>query len=307
MGTNLFVGYAGAYQDPVTGGYPLGNGYRMYLPELMRFAQPDSMSPFGKGGVHPYAYCEADPINHADPSGHFGILGILAAAALLPLNLVPGVGKAADIVFVDVAAAGEEVTDVGLAAARAASAAEDALPSSSGTLARAAGETGDLSNSAGSSRQSVENIESPRWAPINYADLRRQLADIEGKLDEKEPRKRAYLDLVFNQGDIENPSLIQRWMRRDFTGGLRKAVRTGADRVLYNISRFSARRGRELSGITRVLANVPLEELNTRELIEEHLEVLEQTRDLNTRLEELSNYIAMRQEVNHDFVERGLP
>ena len=49
MGTNLLVGYTGAYQDPVTGGYPLGNGYRMYLPELMRFNSPDSWSPFSKG------------------------------------------------------------------------------------------------------------------------------------------------------------------------------------------------------------------------------------------------------------------
>ena len=40
------VGYARAYQDPVSGDYPLGNGYRGYLPELMRFAQPDDLSPF---------------------------------------------------------------------------------------------------------------------------------------------------------------------------------------------------------------------------------------------------------------------
>ena len=60
MGTNLLVGYTGTYQDPVTVGYPLGNGYRMYLPELMRFNSPDSWSPFGKGGIHPYAYCAVD-------------------------------------------------------------------------------------------------------------------------------------------------------------------------------------------------------------------------------------------------------
>ena len=71
MGMNLLVGYTGAYPDPVTGGYPLGNGYRMYLPELMRFTSPDDWSPFGAGGVNPYIYCGNDPISHADPSGHF--------------------------------------------------------------------------------------------------------------------------------------------------------------------------------------------------------------------------------------------
>ena len=83
MGTNLPVGYTGAYQDRVTGDYPLGNGYRMYLPELMRFNSPDSWSPFSKGGIHPYAYCAGDPINHADPSGHFGRLGLLGVAFML--------------------------------------------------------------------------------------------------------------------------------------------------------------------------------------------------------------------------------
>ena len=99
MGTNLPIGYTGAYQDPVTSSYPLGNGYRMYLPELMRFNSPDSWSPFGKGGIHPYAYCDGEPVNHADPSGHFGRLGILGGA-LLPLDFVPGVGEAADVLAV---------------------------------------------------------------------------------------------------------------------------------------------------------------------------------------------------------------
>lgn len=72
-------GYSGAYPDPVTGGYPLGNGYRIYLPELMRFAAPDDWSPFGQGGINPYAYCADDPVNYTDPSGHVGegILGLV--------------------------------------------------------------------------------------------------------------------------------------------------------------------------------------------------------------------------------------
>ena len=91
MGTNLLVGYTGAYQDVVTGGYTLGNGYRMYLPELMRFNSPDSWSPFGKGGIHPYAYCEDDPINHADPSGHFAFLvGLGLQILAIGFMVMPG-------------------------------------------------------------------------------------------------------------------------------------------------------------------------------------------------------------------------
>jgi len=49
--------------------YLLGNGLRAYSPGLMRFLSPDSLSPFHKGGINPYAYCANDPINYTDPSG----------------------------------------------------------------------------------------------------------------------------------------------------------------------------------------------------------------------------------------------
>jgi RHS repeat-associated protein len=65
------LGFNGERQDTVLGGYHLGNGYRLYNPALRRFTAPDSMSPFGQGGINPYAYCAGDPINHTDPSGHF--------------------------------------------------------------------------------------------------------------------------------------------------------------------------------------------------------------------------------------------
>ncbi|HGE8462146.1 hypothetical protein PTR02_05850 [Serratia nevei] len=64
------LGYNGERQDEILGGYHLGNGYRLYNPYLKRFSSPDSLSPFGKGGINPYAYCEGDPINHTDPTGH---------------------------------------------------------------------------------------------------------------------------------------------------------------------------------------------------------------------------------------------
>ncbi|WP_414648257.1 RHS repeat-associated core domain-containing protein, partial [Cedecea sp.] len=83
------LAFSGERLDPVSGTYHLGNGYRSYSPVLMRFTRPDSWSPFGAGGINAYAYCEGDPVNRADPSGHMswqaglgiglGILGILGA------------------------------------------------------------------------------------------------------------------------------------------------------------------------------------------------------------------------------------
>ncbi|RML65544.1 RHS repeat-associated core domain protein, partial [Pseudomonas syringae pv. pisi] len=47
-------GFTGQRVDPVTGHYLLGNGYRAFNPVLMRFNSPDSLSPFGEGGVNAY-------------------------------------------------------------------------------------------------------------------------------------------------------------------------------------------------------------------------------------------------------------
>jgi len=95
------LGFNGERFDPVSGATQLGNGYRAYYPALRRFNCPDSWSPFGHGGINPYAYCVGDPINRADPSGHFswqaglgigmgllGILGILGAVFTAGASLV---------------------------------------------------------------------------------------------------------------------------------------------------------------------------------------------------------------------------
>ena len=83
------IGFNGERRDPVSGSTHLGNGCRAYSPALMRFTCPDSLSPFGAGGINPYAYCSGDPMNHADPSGHMSTgqgvamgLGILAGILL---------------------------------------------------------------------------------------------------------------------------------------------------------------------------------------------------------------------------------
>nr|WP_237183612.1 RHS repeat-associated core domain-containing protein [Pseudomonas syringae group genomosp. 3] len=75
-------GFTGQRLDPVTGHYLLGNGYRAFNPVLMRFNSPDSLSPFGEGGLNAYTYCEGDPVNKVDPSGHiFGYLKALFSAS----------------------------------------------------------------------------------------------------------------------------------------------------------------------------------------------------------------------------------
>lgn len=65
------LGYNGEFKERQTGYYLLGNGYRAYNPVTMKFNSPDSLSPFGEGGVNPYAYCEGDSINNVDPTGRF--------------------------------------------------------------------------------------------------------------------------------------------------------------------------------------------------------------------------------------------
>ena len=100
------LGFNGQRRDPVSLSYHLGNGYRAYNPLLMRFNCPDNLSPFGAGGINPYAYCAGDPINYADPSGHIswqagvgiglGILGIIATAgaAAMAISAAGGIGAA---------------------------------------------------------------------------------------------------------------------------------------------------------------------------------------------------------------------
>ncbi|PMS15171.1 hypothetical protein C0Z18_28030 [Trinickia dabaoshanensis] len=83
MTANIRIGFTGTYRDLVACGYPLGAGYRWYGPARMRFNAPDSVSPFGAGGIHPYAYCGGDPVSRADPTGRtFEALGAFAARAV---------------------------------------------------------------------------------------------------------------------------------------------------------------------------------------------------------------------------------
>lgn len=76
--TSTHLGFNGQFLEQHCHWYMLGNGYRTYNPLLMRFHSPDKLSPFGAGGLNPYLYCLADPINHRDPTGYFGVPIILS-------------------------------------------------------------------------------------------------------------------------------------------------------------------------------------------------------------------------------------
>lgn len=72
------------------GVYLLGS-YRAYNPVLMCLHSPDSLSPFGPGGVNAYAYCLGDPVNRVDPTGHLPWWGMTALGLAAPALGVAGV------------------------------------------------------------------------------------------------------------------------------------------------------------------------------------------------------------------------
>jgi RHS repeat-associated protein len=65
-----WVGRQGYQRDAETGFYFLRA--RMYDPSSGRFVLPDPVG-FAAGDANLYRYCGNDPVNHTDPSGHFGL------------------------------------------------------------------------------------------------------------------------------------------------------------------------------------------------------------------------------------------
>ena len=78
--------YRGYYYDTDTGLYYLNARY--YSPEFRRFISPDDteyLNPKNVNGLNLYCYCNNDPINFVDPSGHsvlmsLGVFGFFATA-----------------------------------------------------------------------------------------------------------------------------------------------------------------------------------------------------------------------------------
>lgn len=92
-------GFNGEYHDEDNEQYSLGHGYRWYSPQSMQFNAQDSLSPFDEGGPHVYGYCNGDPVNYSDPTGHWKMRYIpprrgYAYFRPVPLNL----GKASSLV-----------------------------------------------------------------------------------------------------------------------------------------------------------------------------------------------------------------
>lgn len=134
LGAAGTLGFNGELHEQRLQWQMLGNGYRAYNPVLMRFQSPDSLSPFGDGGVNAYAYCGSDPVNCQDPSGHvFGfIAGMAALGAVSTGALTLGFHQQGDA---DSAKTLMWAT-VGLVATAALSALPSALVRFSGTDAR---------------------------------------------------------------------------------------------------------------------------------------------------------------------------
>lgn len=120
-GVFSLLGFSGEQLDTPTGLYLLGNGYRAYSPTLMRFLSPDSLSPFGAGGLNPYAYCAGDPINRVDPTGHFWeaiLSGVLAFVGIAASILTLGVATPLAVVGLTLGVA-SGVAEIGAAVLRA--------------------------------------------------------------------------------------------------------------------------------------------------------------------------------------------
>ena len=75
--------YRGYYQDSETGFYYLQSRY--YDPAICRFINADSYASTGQGlvGYNAFAYCLNNPVNKSDPTGHFGIIGIIAVGTVI--------------------------------------------------------------------------------------------------------------------------------------------------------------------------------------------------------------------------------
>lgn len=110
------LGFNAEMQDTASGLYLLGpRNHRPYSPTLGIFIAPDPMSPFEDGGWNSLAYCQGDPVNRADPTGHFWkwiMAGVAVVAAVASFGALAVVGVTASAVVgavISTAAAAVEI------------------------------------------------------------------------------------------------------------------------------------------------------------------------------------------------------
>ena len=86
------IRYRGYYFDAESGFYFLNARY--YNPAWRRFISPDDtayLDPDTPNGLNLYAYCNNDPVNYADPTGHFAVTaGFLIGSILIGAALGAG-------------------------------------------------------------------------------------------------------------------------------------------------------------------------------------------------------------------------
>ena len=78
------IRYRGYYYDDDTGLYYCNARY--YSPKWRRFISPDDtayLNPKSVNGLNLYCYCNNDPVNYADPSGHFLISTAVLIGAIV--------------------------------------------------------------------------------------------------------------------------------------------------------------------------------------------------------------------------------
>ena len=96
LANNNPIRYRGYYYDRETGLYYLNARY--YSPEWRRFISPDDtayLDTENSNGLNLYTYCNNDPVNYADPSGHLPnwakwLIGGVAFAGAVALTIISG-------------------------------------------------------------------------------------------------------------------------------------------------------------------------------------------------------------------------